>query len=332
MPLEHQNTVLEFELQGIEPLNFFGPGTLRQDRLQQAFQDLRLTLRGSRLALEGHPGSLHKFQVLWEQLLKRCSLANGYLSDDDFNEVVGSHERSGMMDLPEGSASKTILVHGPNGLVIRARTRNQQKMVDAMDRCDLLFAMGPAGSGKTYTAVALAVRALKNKEIRKIILTRPAVEAGESLGFLPGDLKEKVDPYLRPLYDALEDMLPPQRLGKYLEDGIIEVAPLAFMRGRTLDKSFVILDEAQNCTPTQLKMFLTRMGPSARFIVTGDLTQVDLPTRMKSGLRPTLDLIRNLQGIAVVELDESDVVRHPLVKAIVKAYQNATATHDTLVS
>jgi len=329
--LENQNTILEFELQGIEPLNFFGPGTSRQDRLQEAFPELKLTVRGSRLVLEGHSDLLHKFQVLWELMLKRCSLANGFLSDDDFNETMLTQERLGMQDLYESPGSKTILVHGPNGLVVRARTRNQQKMVDAMDRCDLLFALGPAGSGKTYTAVALAVRALRNKEIRKIILIRPAVEAGENLGFLPGDLKEKVDPYLRPLYDALEDMLPPQRLAKYLEDGIIEVAPLAFMRGRTLDKAFVILDESQNCTSTQLKMFLTRMGPSARFIVTGDLTQVDLPARMKSGLRPTLDLIRNLQGIAVVELDENDVVRHPLVKAIVNAYQNATTAHDSLV-
>jgi phosphate starvation-inducible PhoH-like protein len=331
MPLENQNTTLEFELQGIEPLNFFGPGTSRQERLQDVFPDLKLTLRGSRLVLEGHPSSLQKFQVLWEQLLKRCSLAKGFLSDDDFNEALLGREGSEMPGFTDHSGSKTILVHGPNGLVVRARTRNQQKMVDAMDRSDLLFALGPAGSGKTYTAVALAVRALKNKEIKKIILTRPAVEAGENLGFLPGDLKEKVDPYLRPLYDALEDMLPPQRLAKYLEDGIIEVAPLAFMRGRTLDKAFVILDEAQNCTFTQLKMFLTRMGPSARFIVTGDLTQIDLPVRIKSGLQPTLDFIGKLHGIAVVELDENDVVRHPLVKAIVHAYQTATNHHDTLV-
>ena len=307
----------------MDPLGFYGAGNARQDRMQAAFPELKMTLRGSRLLLEGNDQVMNRFQVLWERLLRQCSLANGFLSDDAFNEAMaGLESRHRTESIGFETTSKTVLVHGPNGLIVRARTPNQQRMVDAMDRCDLLFALGPAGSGKTYTAVALAVRSLKNKEVRKIILTRPAVEAGESLGFLPGDLKEKVDPYLRPLYDALEDMLPPQRLSKYLEEGIIEVAPLAFMRGRTLDKAFVILDEAQNCTPTQLKMFLTRMGPSARFIVTGDLTQVDLPTRMVSGLGPTLQVLKGLQGIAVVELNETDVVRHPLVKTIVQAYQN----------
>ncbi|MFM9143487.1 MAG: PhoH family protein [Bacteroidota bacterium] len=319
---------LVFDIAGIDPLGFYGPGNARQDRMQAAFPELKMTHRGSRLILEGNEPTLQRFQALWEHLLRLCSLGNGFLSDDAFNEAMSGLEVS---DRLHGNFTdptpKTVLVHGPNGLMVKARTPNQQRMVDAMDRCDLLFALGPAGSGKTYTAVALAVRSLKNKEVRKIILTRPAVEAGESLGFLPGDLKEKVDPYLRPLYDALEDMLPPQRLAKYLEEGVIEVAPLAFMRGRTLDKAFVILDEAQNCTPTQLKMFLTRMGPSARFIVTGDLTQVDLPARMISGLGPTLKVLQGLQGIAVVELNESDVVRHPLVKAIVQAYQKQNDSH-----
>ena len=321
--MPHLNEPMEFDITGMDPLGFYGAGNARQDRLQAAFPELKMTMRGSRLSLEGTEQAMNRFQILWERLIRSYSLGQGVLSDDAFNEAMAGLESRHRDANPVFDPSpKTALVHGPNGLIVRARTPNQQRMVDAMDRCDLLFALGPAGSGKTYTAVALAVRSLKNKEVRKIILTRPAVEAGESLGFLPGDLKEKVDPYLRPLYDALEDMLPPHRLAKYLEDGLIEVAPLAFMRGRTLDKAFVILDEAQNCTPTQLKMFLTRMGPSARFIVTGDLTQVDLPARMVSGLGPTLQVLKGLPGIAVVELKESDVVRHPLVKAIVQAYQN----------
>ncbi len=313
----------EFELDGIEPIHFLGAGNLRQDRMGKAFPSLKMTWRGNRLLLEGNESQILRFQRLWEHLLQYTSLAGGFLNEDDFNRAMADYDGVELHDPVPQPGPKTVLVHGPNGLVVKARTRNQQRMVEAMDRSDLLFALGPAGSGKTYTAVALAVRALKNKEIRKIILTRPAVEAGESLGFLPGDLKEKVDPYLRPLYDALEDMLPAQRLEKYLEDGVIEVAPLAYMRGRTLDKAFVILDEAQNCTPTQIKMFLTRMGPSARFIVTGDLTQIDLPSRMVSGLRSSLAVLRTLPGIEVVELDENDVVRHPLVKAIVQAYQTA---------
>ena len=221
------------------------------------------------------------------------------------------------------SAVGSIIIHGQSGKVISARTKNQQELVDQVDQNDLVFAIGPAGTGKTYTAVALAVRALRNKEIKKIILCRPAVEAGESLGFLPGDMKDKVDPYLRPLYDALGDMIPPEKFKAYIEKGIIEVAPLAYMRGRTLNNCFAILDEGQNATNTQLKMFLTRMGPISKVVVTGDLTQVDLPARIESGLAPALNLLKNVKGIGIVKLNENDVVRHRLVKEIIRAYDTS---------
>jgi phosphate starvation-inducible PhoH-like protein len=220
----------------------------------------------------------------------------------------------------ESQSDKGIIIHGQGGKIISARTKNQQELVDKVDKNDLVFAIGPAGTGKTYTAVALAVRALKNKEVKKIVLCRPAVEAGESLGFLPGDMKDKVDPYLRPLYDALGDMIPREKYKAYIEKGIIEVAPLAFMRGRTLKNCFAILDEGQNATHTQLKMFLTRMGPTSKIIITGDLSQVDLPARAKSGLAPALDMLKNVNGIGVVRLNENDVVRHRLVKEIIRAY------------
>jgi phosphate starvation-inducible PhoH-like protein len=213
-----------------------------------------------------------------------------------------------------------VLVFGPNGKTVRARTANQKRMVGAIDKNDIVFAIGPAGTGKTYTAVALAVRALKNKLVKKIILTRPAVEAGESLGFLPGDLKEKIDPYLRPLYDALDDMIPADKLGYYMSTRVIEIAPLAYMRGRTLDNAFIILDEAQNTTDLQLKMFLTRIGANAKAIITGDMTQVDLPKNQRSGLEKGIRILKNIDGISHIELDEEDVVRHRLVKAIIRAY------------
>jgi phosphate starvation-inducible PhoH-like protein len=217
--------------------------------------------------------------------------------------------------------SKVVLVHGRDGKVIYAKTKNQQLLVEASSQNDVVFAIGPAGTGKTYTAVAIAVRALKNKEVKKIILTRPAVEAGESLGFLPGDLKEKIDPYLRPLYDALDDMIPADRLTQLMENRVIEIAPLAFMRGRTLDHAFIILDEAQNCTPLQIKMFLTRLGPYAKCIITGDLSQIDLPYNLISGLKPATKMLQNIHGIATVILTHEDVVRHRLVKEILKAYE-----------
>ena len=216
-----------------------------------------------------------------------------------------------------------VLVFGPGGNKITARTPNQKKMVDLMSKNDMLFAIGPAGSGKTYTAVALAVKALKDKEVRRIVLTRPAVEAGENLGFLPGDLKEKLDPYLQPLYDALMDMIPYDKLAEYMEKGVIEIAPLAFMRGRTLDKAFVILDEAQNATVTQMKMFLTRMGQQAKFVITGDSTQIDLPRNQPSALMRSVELLRDVEGIGVIELTGSDVIRHPLVKRVIAAFEKA---------
>jgi phosphate starvation-inducible protein PhoH and related proteins len=216
---------------------------------------------------------------------------------------------------------EVFLLVGNNGMVIKAKTPNQKRLVESSEKNDIVFTIGPAGTGKTYTAVAIAVRALKNKQVKKIVLTRPAVEAGESLGFLPGDLKEKIDPYLRPLYDALDDMIPPEKLRQYMEHRIIEVAPLAFMRGRTLNHAFVILDEAQNTTPMQLKMFLTRMGPSAKFIINGDLTQVDLPKKQQSGLIGGLNLLKNINGIGIIEMDVRDVIRHRLVKDIISAYE-----------
>jgi phosphate starvation-inducible PhoH-like protein len=245
---------------------------------------------------------IRKFNVLTSPQLERIVL-------DDSPSILKS--------LSEGDE---VIVHGVNGHVIKARTANQQRMVNAVGTNDLTFAMGPAGTGKTYTAVALAVRSLKNKEVRRLVLTRPAVEAGESLGFLPGDMKEKLDPYMQPLYDALRDMIPAERLVQYLENGTIEIAPLAFMRGRTLDRAFVILDEAQNTTVSQMKMFLTRMGPSSKFIVTGDPSQTDLPPRAASGLPHALRLLGGMKGIGHIELDGRDVVRHPLVRKIIAAY------------
>jgi len=244
----------------------------------------------------------------------------GKISDLDIEQIMGNSENN--LSPSDITQSNDILVHGRSGALIKALTRNQKRLVESCDNNDLLFAIGPAGTGKTYTAVALAVRALKRKEIKRIILTRPAVEAGENLGFLPGDLRDKLDPYLQPLYDALRDMLPTQKLLKYVEDGTIEIAPLAFMRGRTLDNAFAILDEAQNATEMQIKMFVTRMGRSAKFIVTGDITQIDLPKNQTSGLKQAEKLLKNIEGIDFIYLDNRDVVRHKLVTRIINAYSN----------
>ncbi len=251
---------------------------------------------------------------------------------DKYNRLTeGNIERllvSDANDVLKDSKGGDVLVHGNSGLQVKARTANQRKMVSLCDKNDMVFAIGPAGTGKTYTAVALAVRALKRKEVRKIILTRPAVEAGENLGFLPGDLKDKLDPYLQPLYDALRDMIPPERLRDFLESGTIQIAPLAYMRGRTLDNAFVILDEAQNATHSQLKMFLTRMGQSARFVITGDMTQIDLPRKQQSGLAKTLNYLERIKGIGVIHLNEKDVIRHRLVKQIIQAFEKEKENHD----
>jgi phosphate starvation-inducible PhoH-like protein len=280
------------------------------------YSKLKFVLRGNVLKIIGDDSTILEFNSLWELIEKHYTSFN-QLSQGTLKSML---ENKYVLDKVDFSP-KNILLYGNKGRVIRSRTVNQYKMVKSIAKEDLLFAIGPAGSGKTYTAVALAVRALKEKQVQKIILTRPAVEAGENLGFLPGDLKEKLDPYLQPLYDALRDMIPTEKLAEYLESGVIQIAPLGFMRGRTLDKAFVILDEGQNTTESQLKMFLTRMGRSAKFIVTGDVTQIDLPRNQKSGLKLALELFKNQKGINIVELNENDVIRHPLVKLIIKLFK-----------
>lgn len=291
--------------------------------LKSAFPKLKIVARGNELKVLGDDEAIKAFESKMNELVIHLE-KYGNLSAGDVETILNVSKKvnSETSSSPEKSSagSGEVIVFGTNGLMVKARTPNQRKMVDSINKNDVLFAIGPAGTGKTYTAVALAVRALKNKEIKRIILTRPAVEAGESLGFLPGDLKEKVDPYLRPLYDALDDMIPAEKLKFYLENRTIEIAPLAFMRGRTLDNCFVILDEAQNSTDLQLKMFLTRMGPNAKFIVTGDVTQIDLPKVSQSGLHNALRILTDINGIDIIYLTGDDVVRHKLVKKILKAY------------
>jgi phosphate starvation-inducible PhoH-like protein len=305
-------------LETVNPIEFFGINNSKFDILKRKFPLLKILSRGSQIKLSGQPDEVAAAQAKISQVIKYLE-RNGHLSENYFSRILGDEEQG---ETPvEEPANNDILVFGPNGKVIRAKTANQKAMATACEKNDIIFAIGPAGTGKTYTAVALAVRALKNKAVRKIILTRPAVEAGESLGFLPGDLKEKIDPYLRPLYDALDDMIPSDKLNYYMANRIIEIAPLAYMRGRTLDNSFIILDEAQNATDLQLKMFLTRIGASAKAIITGDITQVDLPKNQRSGLVKASRILKNIEGIAHVELDEADVVRHRLVKHIIRAYE-----------
>jgi len=291
--------------------------------IKKGYPKLRLVARGNELKVLGEESEQRRFKQTFEKILQHIERFQVLDSNalENLVGVNGTFEKAVEKKVDEPVALKgEPIVYGPNGLIVRARTANQLKMVESIAKNDILFAIGPAGTGKTYTAVALAVRALRNKEIKRIILTRPAVEAGENLGFLPGDLKEKVDPYLRPLYDALDDMIPADKLKDYLERRVIEVAPLAFMRGRTLDNCFVILDEAQNATDMQLKMFLTRMGPTAKFIVTGDLTQIDLPKKTQSGLATAVKLLEKIHGIDIIHLSGSDVVRHKLVRRILEAY------------
>lgn len=305
-------------LDTINPIEFFGVNNGKLDILKRKFPLLKILSRGTQLKLSGAPEQvdLAKEKIdLLVQYLER----NGHMSENYFEQILGSDEEKATDNFRELNMND-VLVFGPNGKTVKARTANQKAMVQACDKNDIVFAIGPAGTGKTYTAVALAVRALKNKVVKKIILTRPAVEAGESLGFLPGDLKEKIDPYLRPLYDALDDMIPADKLGYYMSTRTIEIAPLAYMRGRTLDNAFIILDEAQNTNDLQIKMFLTRIGPNAKAIITGDPTQIDLPKNQQSGLFKATRILRNIDGIAHIELDEEDVVRHKLVKQIIKAY------------
>ncbi len=305
-------------LNTVNPIEFFGVNNRKLDLLKKKFPLLKMLSRGTQIKLSGAPEQIEPAKEKIDLIIQYME-RNGDLSDNYFEQILGGDDAEttdNFLDKNPGD----ILVFGPNGKTVRARTINQKRMVKAVDMSDIVFAAGPAGTGKTYTAVALAVRALKNKLVKKIILTRPAVEAGENLGFLPGDLKEKIDPYLRPLYDALDDMIPADKLGYYMSTRTIEIAPLAYMRGRTLDNAFIILDEAQNANDLQIKMFLTRIGPNAKAIITGDPTQVDLPKNQRSGLEKAIRILQNIDGIEHIELNEDDVVRHKLVKAIIMAY------------
>ena len=315
-------------LETVNPIEFFGVNNSKFDLLKKRFPLLKILSRGQQIKLSGQPAEVEAAELKIGQVVKYLE-RNGHLSETYFSQILGDEESADSPQIIDDSSQNDILVFGPNGKVIRAKTANQRAMMGASEKSDVLFAVGPAGTGKTYTAVALAVRALKNKAVRKIILTRPAVEAGESLGFLPGDLKEKIDPYLRPLYDALDDMIPSDKLNYYMANRIIEIAPLAYMRGRTLDNAFIILDEAQNATDLQMKMFLTRIGPSAKAIITGDLSQVDLPKNQRSGLAKASRILKNIEGIAHIQLDESDVVRHRLVKHIIRAYDREQEQEET---
>ncbi len=305
----------EIELEGIDPRELYGAHEAHLEQIREMHPELRIVARGSTLKVEGSQEQVDRFEQRLEGLVAY------YQKYGHISAVVVEQAFSGVRIEVETRVDRDVIVFGNNGAIIRARTPNQQKLVSLYEKCDLLFAVGPAGSGKTYTAIALAVKALKERQVKRIILTRPAVEAGEKLGFLPGDMKEKLDPYLQPLYDALNDMIPQSKLQKYMEEGTVQIAPLAYMRGRTLDSAFVILDEAQNTTFSQIKMFLTRMGRSAQFVVTGDMTQIDLPNKRDSGLRIAMENLREVQGIGIVEFDKRDIVRHPLVKQIVAAFE-----------
>jgi len=316
----------EIIIEGAEPYDVLGVNNKNLKVLQHHFSKLKIISRGNNLFVNGEIREIERFE---NGLVALCKLSQkqGVLDINMMESVLGKIDVSDITDELKPK-DEDVILYGNGGKVIRAKTPNQKKMVELMSNNDILFAIGPAGTGKTYTAVALAVRALKNKEIKRIILARPAVEAGENLGFLPGDLKEKIDPYLRPLYDALDDMIPPEKLKFYIENRVIEIAPMAFMRGRTLDNAYVILDEAQNATDLQLKMFLTRMGPNAKFIVTGDLSQIDLPKKTQSGLLKAVNILDGIKGIHFAYLTFEDVVRHRLVKDIIKAYDKEQKNND----
>ena len=307
-----------FELSEISPREFFGHQNTNIELLKKYFPKLKIVARGNKIKAYGDEALLEEF----DKRLTMLMVHFGKYNKIDENVIERVLTSDSTKDYDTSEASGETLVHGANGKLIKAITANQRKLVEMMNKNDMVFAIGPAGTGKTYTGVALAVRALKNKEVKRIILTRPAVEAGESLGFLPGDLKEKLDPYMQPLYDALRDMIPPEKLAKYIEDGTIQIAPMAFMRGRTLDNAFVILDEAQNTTHAQMKMFLTRMGKNAKFMLTGDPGQIDLPRRVISGLKEALLVLKDIKGIGMIYLDDKDVVRHRLVKKVIEAYKS----------
>ena len=313
-------------IDGADPRELFGAQDTYLEMIREQYPALRIVARGSKVKIMGEERLISQFVKRFEQFEAYYD-KYGHVSKEVIRQCFGT---AGMATDERPATDGDVIVYGNNGNVIRARTANQRRLVELFEKNDLLFAVGPAGSGKTYTAIALAVRALKEKQVRRVILTRPAVEAGEKLGFLPGDMKEKLDPYLQPLYDALNDMIPAAKLSKYMEEGTVQIAPLAYMRGRTLDNAFVILDEAQNTTLPQIKMFLTRMGRNAKFIVTGDVTQIDLPKAGDSGLLRAMKMVDNIQGIASVEFDKSDIVRHPLVKHIVEAFEKRATMEDAL--
>ncbi len=308
---------LILELTDISPREFFGHQNANIDVLKKYFPKLKIVARGSKIKVYGDEDLLEEFDKRFDMLTNHFVKYNK-LDENSIERVLTSN---GEEDLKSAPGSGEVLVHGVSGKLIKAQTVNQRKLVDAAKKNDMVFAIGPAGTGKTYTGVALAVKALKEKQVKRIILTRPAVEAGENLGFLPGDLKEKLDPYMQPLYDALRDMIPSEKLAHYVENGTIQIAPMAFMRGRTLDNAFVILDEAQNTTHAQMKMFLTRMGKNAQFLITGDPGQIDLPRRVISGLKEALLILNNVEGIEIIYLDDKDVIRHRLVKKVIDAYK-----------
>lgn len=312
------------ELKDVSLVDFLGVENDNIKQVAAAFPKSRIVSRGNELRIQGTDPEIMKINEIITSLLNHYH-KYGKITSEQVDSYLGKERKRVQA---EEDARQEVLVYGTKGVTIKPRTSNQVQLVKACQQNDLVFAIGPAGTGKTYVAVAMAVKALKDKEVKKIIFTRPAVEAGESLGFLPGDLKEKVDPYIRPIYDALEDMIPHEKLKYYQESNIIEIAPLAYMRGRTLNNAFVLLDEAQNTTPVQIKMFLTRMGPSSKIIVTGDLSQIDLPHKQKSGLQATLNILKDVEGVGFVELQPQDVVRHRLVKKIIYAYDKHDAERE----
>jgi len=308
---------LIIELTDISPREFFGQNNENIDLLKKHFPKLKIVARGNKIKVYGDEALLDEFDRRFDLLTSHYAKYNK-LDENSIERLLASN---GQQEDVSSEISGEVLVHGVSGRLIKAQTVNQRRLVDAARHCDMVFAVGPAGTGKTYTGVALAVKALKEKQVKRIILTRPAVEAGENLGFLPGDLKEKLDPYMQPLYDALRDMIAPEKLAHYIENGTIQIAPMAFMRGRTLDNAFVILDEAQNTTHAQMKMFLTRMGKNAKFLINGDPGQIDLPRRLVSGLKEALLVLQNIEGIEIIYLDDKDVIRHKLVKKVIEAYK-----------
>ena len=313
----------KIDIEGVDPRELYGPQNIYLEQMQELHPNLKIIARGSALTVLGPRSDSEQFRKRLDGLIAYY-LKYGYISKESVQQAFST----GVIE-HDAPVDKDVIVYGNNGTIVRARTVNQLKLVQSYDRNDLLLAIGPAGSGKTYTAIALAVRALKEKHVKRIILTRPAVEAGEKLGFLPGDMKEKLDPYLQPLYDALNDMIPPAKLQKYIEEGTVQIAPLAYMRGRTLNNAFVILDEAQNTTGEQMKMFLTRIGFGSKAVITGDITQIDLPRGVLSGLKEAARVLQGVRGISFTHFRSSDVVRHPLVARIVEAY-DAAAVRDEI--